>query len=213
MADQHKERRGTPGRWRTGTQNRQRIVDAARTLFARNGYDRTTVRAIAAEAGVDQAMINYFFGGKQKLFAELMRLPGSPREAVAELLAQGLDGFGAAFLRNFLQVWDDTDNVEAFAALVRSASSQEADSAAQMREFVEGEITEQLVQALPGTDASLRASLFQTQILGLAMARYVMRVDAIVSASQDELVTRLGPHLQRLLTAPLDNPTTEDPTA
>ena len=97
-----------PGRWRTGQQNRQRIIDAARDRFMRDGYERATVRAIAAAAGVDVAMVYYFFDSKEGLFtASALTGPEHPLHQLATLLDEGTDQIGPRLVRRVLEHWDE----------------------------------------------------------------------------------------------------------
>lgn len=199
--DATSETGGRRGRWRSGQQSRQKILDAARARFAAEGYERATVRTIAADAGVDPAMIHYFFGSKDELFAAAMRMPRSPREPLADLFARGLEGLGPRLVRRFLQVWDATAEVEPLLALARSARTHDR-SAMMLREFIDQEFTAQIAGRLEAADARLRAGLVGTQLLGLALARYGVGVEPVASADHDTLVAWLGPILQDLLTGP-----------
>lgn len=193
--------RKRPGRWRTGAESRQRILDAARSLFAEHGYDRTTTRAIAAEAGVDPAMVHYFFDTKSRLFASAMQLPVNIPERIDALLEGGLDGAGERIVAHFLRVWDDEGTFEPLFALMRSATTDE-NSARLFKEFVQREMVGRLRAAIEGPDAPLRAALAGSQLVGLALARYVIRVEPLASAPAETLATRVGPTVQHYLTGP-----------
>jgi AcrR family transcriptional regulator len=193
--------RRRPGRWRTGEQSRQRILDAARASFATAGYDRATVRAIAAAAGADPAMVSYFFGGKRELFVSAMQLAGDPGDSLPRLIDAGLEGLGARLVRRVLQVWDGAEGPDAVLPLLRSAGASE-ESAAMVREFVQREIADRLIGALDAPDAHMRVGLVCAQLMGLAAARYQVRLEPIASASQETVVAWLGPVLQRCLTGP-----------
>lgn len=98
---------GRSGRWRTGQQNKQRIVEAAREHFMRDGYERATVRGIAADAGVDVAMVYYHFGNKEGLFtASVLDTPQHPLHQLAHLLDEGPDEIGARLVRDVVERWD-----------------------------------------------------------------------------------------------------------
>ncbi|SEF18361.1 TetR family transcriptional regulator [Jiangella alba] len=189
------------GRWRSGQESKRRILDAARVSFAANGYQRATVRSIAADAEVDPAMIHYFFGRKDQLFAAVMSMADSPREPIGRLLADGLDGFGARLVRRFLEVWDATERVEPLLIMARSADDADV-SAMLLREFIDQEFTAQLVAALDTPDAALRCDLVCAQLLGVAVARYSLQQEPLASAGHDTLVAWLGPIVQGLLTGP-----------
>jgi AcrR family transcriptional regulator len=185
------------GRRPAGEDTRAALLDAARTVFVEQGFDGATVRAIARRAGVDAAMVNHWFGGKEGLFAAAMRLPVDPPVLVAELLAGGLDGIGERIVRRFLSVWDASRGGPLI-ALVRSVSSHEA-SARMMREFVSTVLFGRLARGLRIDQPDLRAALCGSQVIGLAMVRYVLRLEPLASADPDTVATAIGPTLQRYL--------------
>lgn len=189
------------GRWRTGEESRERILAAARSCFADRGYDRTTVRRIAAEAHVDPAMVYYFFDTKSRLFAAAMAFPANPADKLASLLQDGTYDLGPRLVRHFLQVWDDASSFEPLFALMRSAPTDER-SAGMLREFVQRELIAQIRRAIGTADAHLRAELVGSQLMGLALARYVVRIEPLASAGADTIVAWVGPGLQRYLTEP-----------
>jgi AcrR family transcriptional regulator len=171
----------------------------AKAQFARQGYDRTSVRAIGAEAGADPAMVYYFFKNKQALFAAAMDLPGNPGESLPALLGAGLDGLGPRLARHFLQVWDAAETIEPLSLLVRSAGTDDA-SAAMLRDFLHREVGDRLARALGTPEAGLRVALVVSHLMGLMLARYLVRLEPIASASHDTLAAWLGPVLQTCLT-------------
>lgn len=187
-----------PGRWRSGTQSRQRILEAARVLFREHGYGGTTVRAVAAQAGVDPAMVFYFFGTKQGLFAAAIEMSARLPPAIESIFTGGLDGIGARVIRTLLDNMDESDRTP-LAMLTRSAPTHDQ-SETLLREFIDREITGRLAAMLDTPDAALRAGMVNVQLLGLTVARYIVRIEPIASASVDELVTRFGPVVQYCLT-------------
>jgi AcrR family transcriptional regulator len=186
------------GRWRSGQESKRAILAAARASFAANGYRRATVRSIAEKAGVDPAMIHYFFGRKDELFAATMNMVDSPREPITNLLADGLEGLGPRLVRRFLQVWDTTEEAEPVLVMALSDGA----SAALLGEYIDKEFGAVLAGALDAPDAALRCDLVHAQLLGLAVGRYALRQEPLASADHDILVAWLGPILQRLLTGP-----------
>ena len=179
-------------------ETRDAILAAARRHFAEHGYDGTTMRAVAAEAGVDVALGHYYFGSKRDLFAAALALPVNPADAIAGLLAEGTDDLAARLLRLLLHVWDDPQTGGPLRALLRSVDSQEE----LLRGFVEREIVARLAAAVGGPDAELRAAAAATQIVGLVFARYVVGVEPIASAGHEEIVALVAPSLQRYLDPP-----------
>lgn len=190
---------GRPGRWRTGEESRRRVLEAARSSFAERGYDRTTVRQVAAAARVDPAMVHYFFGTKARLFAAAMQLPVNPADEVATVLEAGVDGLGERMARHFLCVWDDEVSAEPLAALIRSAPTDDQ-SAGMLREFVRRELAGKFAAVLGPEDPELRAELLGAQLIGLALARYVVRIEPLASADAATVARWVGPALQTYLT-------------
>lgn len=190
---------GRPGRWRSGAESRQRILETARSLFREHGYAGTTVRAVAAAAGVDPSMVFYFFTTKQGLFAAAIEMAPVLPEAIDSIFAAGLDGIGERIVAVLLENMDRSDRAP-LAVLARSAPTHDR-SEALLREFIDREITARLTSMLDTPDAALRAGMVNAQILGLTMARYVLRLEPIASAPTEELVTRFGELVQHCLTA------------
>jgi AcrR family transcriptional regulator len=177
---------------------REAILSAARRHFAQHGYDGTTMRGVAAEAGVDVALGHYYFGSKRELFAAALELPVNPADAVAGLLAEGTDDLGERLVRLLLQVRDDPHSGAPLQALLRSVDSQQD----LLRGFVEREIVGRLATVIEGPDAPLRAAAAATQVVGLLFVRYVARVEPVASAAHDELVALVAPSLQRYFDTP-----------
>jgi AcrR family transcriptional regulator len=188
---------GRPGRWRSGAESRQRILETARVLFREHGYSGTTVRAVAAQAGVDPAMVFYFFGTKQGLFGAALDMSPQVPPAIESVFTGGLDGIGGRIVRTLLENLDKSDRTP-LVLLTRSAPTHDQ-SQALLREFIDREITGRLAALLDTPDAAFRAGMVNVQILGLAVARYIVRLEPIASASADDLVARFGPIVQQCL--------------
>ncbi|HET6707134.1 TetR/AcrR family transcriptional regulator [Amycolatopsis sp.] len=191
---------GRPGRWRSGAESKQRILETARELFGRHGYGATSVRAIATAAGVDPAMVFYFFKTKQGLFSAAIDISGTVPPAIESIFTDGLDGIGERIVRTLVDNLDKSGRAP-LVMLTRSAPT-DAQSEALLREFIDREITDRLAALLDTPDAALRAAMVNAQILGLTVARYIMRLEPIASAPPDELAGRFGPLLQYCLTGP-----------
>jgi AcrR family transcriptional regulator len=177
------------------------VLEAARARFAAHGYDGTRLRDVAADADVDVALVSYFFGSKDGLFAAAMTLPINPAQIVEGLVAEGSDGLGERLARTILARLDAADG-SPFVGLVRSAATNEQ-AAALLRGFVEREMLGRLVRAVDAPNPELRAALAGSQVVGLIMARYVVRVRPIAEADPETLATAIGPTLQRYLTGEL----------
>jgi AcrR family transcriptional regulator len=178
---------------------REAILDAARQAFAEHGYQRATIRGVAELAGVDPALVHHYFGTKQGLFVAAVQLPVDPVARLSAVLAGDPEGVGERLVEVFLSVWDQAANVSPLLALVRSAVGDEQ-AAAMLREFITEEVLGQIARRLGSSDARLRATLVGSQIVGLMMARYIIRVEPLASAPPAQLVAAVGPTMQRYLT-------------
>jgi AcrR family transcriptional regulator len=194
------------GRWRTGQQNRQRIIDAARERFMRDGYERATVRAIAADAGVDVAMVYYFFGSKEGLFAaSALTGPEHPLHQLATLLDDGPDHIGPRLVHRFLEHWDEGGGFEPFLTVWRSAAIQ-PQARKVLHDTLAGPVAKRVTAEFGVADAELRVELVASHLAGLAFARYQLKLEPIASTAADDVVAWVGPTVQRYLTAPTPIP-------
>ncbi|MFD2418692.1 TetR/AcrR family transcriptional regulator [Amycolatopsis pigmentata] len=195
------------GRRPAGHDTRTALLEAARQVFAENGYEGATVRAIAARAGVDAAMVNHWFGGKETLFAQaVLQIPSEVQELAASVLAGDLDTVGERIARGFVTAWDSTAG-GIFPALVRSLTGHDQ-AAAGLRDFLVKHMFGRIVARLEVDQPLLRANLCASQLVGIGMVRYVAKFEPLASAPADVLVAAVGPTLQRYLTAELNLPAT-----
>jgi AcrR family transcriptional regulator len=178
---------------------REAILDAARRAFAEHGYQRATIRGVAELAGVDPALVHHYFGTKQGLFVAAVQLPVNPVEQLSALLADEPELVGQRMIGVFLSVWDLAANNSPLLALFRSAVSDEQ-AAAMLREFITEEVLGRIAEGLGSPDAKLRATLVGSQLVGLMMARYIIRVEPLASAPPAVVAAAIGPTLQRYLT-------------
>ena len=179
---------------------REHILAAARAHFAEAGYDGATIRGIAAGAGVDPALVLHYYGSKDGVFQAAVEFPIDPAEFIPRLLEPGLDGLGERLTRFFIETWDSPTG-RPLLALIRSVVANEG-AAALMRDFVSRAVLGRVAQALDLDHPQLRASLAASQLVGVAMLRYVVRVEPLASASAAEVSAWLGPTLQRYFTDP-----------
>lgn len=179
---------------------RERILAAARFDFGKVGYEGTTIRGIAAQARVDPALVMHYFDSKDGVFRAAVQFPVDPAEFIPSLVAPGLDGLGDRLVRFFVETWDSPAG-SPLLGVIRSVVGNEA-AATLLREFVTREVLGRLARALELDQPQLRAGLVASQLIGLAMLRYVVKVEPLASASTDGLVAWLGPTLQRYLTDP-----------
>lgn len=181
------------------TDTRSTVLDAARECFAENGYDGTTIRAIAMKAGVDPALVHHFFGAKAELFVAAVDFPFSPRAVLPAVLEGKADDAGERILRLFLGLWDDPVTRRRLLAVLRSAVRYEA-AAMILRTFLDRELIGTFVRSLDTPDADVRATLVGSQLIGLAIARYIIKLPSLSAASTEQLVAAYAPTLQRYLT-------------
>lgn len=184
-------------------ETRDAILDAARAVFAERGFDGASIRAIAADAGVDPALVHHYFGAKDKLFLAAMNSPVDPGEMLPQVLAGDPDAIGERLVRTFLGIWDSPAGA-AGVALLRSGLTNEW-SARMLREFLTTQVLRRVLQQLDidPVELPLRGSLVATQLAGLAMMRYVIRLEPVASVPPEVLVTTIGPTVQRYLTGDL----------
>jgi AcrR family transcriptional regulator len=175
------------------------VLEAARERFAELGYDGATIRAIAADAGVDPALVHHFYGTKEQLFAEAVGFPAVPSEVLGQVMAGRLTTVGDSIVRFLLELWESEDGSERIAGLLRAAMTNDA-AMRMLRQFLTSAILRTVAARLGGPDAEFRASLAASQVLGLAMSRYVFRLQPLADASVDEVADAVGPTLQRYLT-------------
>jgi AcrR family transcriptional regulator len=188
-----------PGRRPGASGTREAILLAARERFAEVGYDRATIRAIAVQAGVDPALVMHFFGSKQQLFLAAIELTVNPAEAIPAMLEEGLDGLGERLARFYLQMWEQPETRDGLAGIMRSAFSHE-DAAALLRAFLGSEVFGRLAPNIDGEDAQLRVALAGSHLVGIAIARYVVKVEPLASADPETVIAALAPTIQRYLT-------------
>jgi AcrR family transcriptional regulator len=183
------------GRRPGASRSRESILAAARARFASHGYDRTRVRDVADDAGVDPALVHYYFNTKDGLFVAAMELPFRPAEVLGPLIAEGVDGLGERMVRQLLSVWDEPAHRASLLAIVGGRPG----GFVALREFITREIVRRVAGAVVRDRAELRANLVASQIIGLVMARYVARLEPLASLPADEVVPLVAPTLQRYL--------------
>jgi AcrR family transcriptional regulator len=180
---------------------RAAILAAARELFAAQGYAGTSVRSIAAAAGVDGSLVHHYFGTKDDLFVAALELPVDPRAALAGAVAAGPDGAGERMLRVFLSVWDDPELQLPLLGLARGM----LDPAGQ-RLLSEGFLTAVLRPvgvALGIERPDVRMPLVASQVMGLILVRYLLDMEPVASMAAEDVVAIYAPTIQRYLTGPL----------
>ena len=182
------------------------MLAAARAAFAERGYDGASIRAIAGAADVDPALVHHYFGTKDQLFLAAVEAPADPEDFLPDVLATPADARGPAVVRMVLRVWDGPAR-PAILALVRSAVNHEW-SAALLREFVLAKVIRRVIGSIdmPVEEREARGALVASQLIGMVMARYVLRLEPLASATPDSIVAAVGPTVQRYLTGDVELP-------
>ena len=181
---------------------RDRIAAAARESFAERGFDGATIRDVARRARVDPALIHHYFGSKEQLFVSVMQFPIDTERAVAALIDGPREQMGERLVRFALGVWERPHTRPVLLGLLRSALSDPV-AAGLMRDLLARQGIAELARAIGESDPDLRAELAGSQIIGLAMARYIIGVEPLASADPETIVAAVGPAIQRYLAGPL----------
>ncbi len=192
--------RRRPGRPPGSANTRAEVLAAARAEFADRGYDGATIRGIARRAGVDPSLVHHYLGTKEQVFVAAMELPFEPAQAIPEVLASGVEELGERLTRFFLSVWEDPVRRAPFVAMLSSAMTHER-AAAMLRQFVTRALVARLAGHLEVPDRTLRIEAAVAQLLGVAVLRYVVRVEPLASADVEAVVALIAPTLQRYLVA------------
>jgi AcrR family transcriptional regulator len=188
------------GRPRGKTDTRNVILAAARHLFADTGYDKTSVREVAAAAGVDPAMIRHYFGSKAELFRATMGWPFQPDQVAGKVLGGERDEIGERLTRVFFEAWEQPDSRAPLLAILRGAATHD-ESANLVRQFIQGQVYSHIAAGVGGPDAELRIDLAMAQLLGIAYLRHILQVEPIASTPVEELIRRVAPVISGHLTS------------
>ena len=181
------------------TNTRASILSAAAECFAGDGYDATSMRHVAATAGVDHALVRRFFGGKEQLFSEVAAALIVPERVLAAVAEGAPEAAGERLLRYFLSLLGDVSCPGPIFGLIRSAVASEH-AAGLLRRLLTEQVLGKLAALLRSQAAELGAALAASQLVGLAIARYAVRLDPLATADTDDLVRWVGPVIQSYLT-------------
>jgi AcrR family transcriptional regulator len=196
-----------PERRRTGRRpgpstTREEILAAARESFAKRGYEGTSLRAVAARAGVDPALVRRFFHSKEGLLEAALDVAMRPGDQLNEVVEGDITKLGEQMIGYMLSVWSKAPNRQVMVGMLSAACTNRR-GAKLLRQFITNEVLRRLGSKLDPGEAQLRASLVGSQLLGLALYRYVVKIEPLASASEEELRTFFAPTLQRYLTGGL----------
>jgi AcrR family transcriptional regulator len=178
---------------RSSAETKAVILAAARQRFAESGFERATIRAIAADANIDPSMVMRYFGSKDQLFAAAADFDLQ----IPDLSDVDRNQVGERMVTHFMNRWEGD---EALVVLLRSSTTN-PEAAQRMREIFAGQLLPVIAKINPDAPAR-RAGLVATQVLGMALCRYVLQVPPVVGMSRDELIAWLGPTVQRYLVDP-----------
>jgi AcrR family transcriptional regulator len=175
---------------------RQAIIDAARSAFAVHGYDRTTIRSVARAAGVDASMVMRYFGSKAGLFTAA----ATADLQIPDLAAVPSAERGEALVRHLIGRWEDPSSSEGLMSLLRTAAT--SDEVASQLQAVLGQLITGPIAATGAADADERGAFIQTQMLGVALCRYVLHQEPLASLPVAQVIATVAPSVQRYLDAP-----------
>lgn len=194
--------RKRPGRPRGASDNRDRILASARELFANNGIDKTSIRAVAAAAGVDAALVHHYFGTKQQLFAAAIRIPIDPMEVLRPMRETPVEELGLRLPSVLLPIWDSELGAGLIATLRSLLTGADVDLVRSfLQEVVVAEVGSR-VDTPPGTGV-MRAQFVASQLMGVVMARYIVQIEPFASLPAEQIARTIAPNLQRYLTGDL----------
>ncbi|MFZ0905337.1 MAG: TetR family transcriptional regulator [Mycobacterium sp.] len=194
--------RKRPGRPAGNSDTRERILDNARVLFARNGINNTSIRAVAAAAGVDSALVHHYFGTKEKLFAAAVEIPFNPMDIIGPLREVPVGELGYKIPSTLLPLWD-SELGAGFIARLRSALA--GTEIYLFRSFIQDVIAVELgsrVDNPPGSGI-IRIQFVASQLAGVLLARYILELEPFKSLPADQIARTIAPNLQRYLTGDL----------
>ncbi len=177
---------------------RDAVLDAARAAFHARGYVRTSVKGVAAAAGVAPEVVNRYWNSKESLFAAAMQLPFDPASAVPRLVAPGLDGMGERLTRATLDLLADEETRNDFIALFQAGASA-TKAARGMQDFIERSIVDRLVRVVGVPDARLRVNLIISYLMGIGTSRYVIRLEPLASMPEEDVIKLVAPTIQNWL--------------
>lgn len=195
---------GRRGRREGASESREHILATARRLFAEHGFDGTSLRQVAREAGVDPAMIHHFFKGKDELFALSVALPADPAQVLDGVDQQDPDHRAEAIVRAVLRLWESPAQ-HSLVAFIRGTIGSKAKTLL-LREVVTRTIISRIMAGIPGPplEVALRGNLVATQMVGVMLVRYVVKLEPLASASPEDVVRLVAPNVQHYLTGELD---------
>lgn len=178
---------------------RKSVVDAARTMFRARGYVGTTMKGVAAAAGVAPEVLKRYYDNKETLFAAVLQLPSDPSTAIPRLLAPGLDGMGERLTRFVLDNLGDPQARDDLIEFLQTGAAA-GKAAGPVTDFLQVAVVDRVVRVLGVPDARLRVGLISSYLVGIAASRFVFGLEPIASMSEDDLIKVIAPTIQDWLT-------------
>ena len=178
------------------------ITNAARTSFAQNGWAGTTLRGVAREVGVDPALVHYYFSSKEELLDASTNPPERWIASIQRTSEAPVERRGEAIVRNVVWTWEDPEISEVLRSILLTAA-HEPRTREKLRAFLAASLLPTIAEQIDDEQRLLRASLVGSQVLGLAMLRYVWEIEPLASRSHEDLVATVAPTIQRYLSGPL----------
>jgi AcrR family transcriptional regulator len=194
--------RRRPGRPAGSSDTRNRILSSARELFSINGIRNTSIRAVAAAAGVDSALVHHYFGTKEKLFAAAIHIPIDPMDIIGPLREVPIEEIGYRLPSMLLPLWDSDLGTGFIAALRSILAGSEVNL---FRTFIQDVIAVEVgarVDDPPGSGV-IRIQFVASQLVGVVMARYILQLEPFASLPAEQVAQTIAPNLQRYLTGDL----------
>lgn len=182
-----------------GVDTRAEILSAARQAFANLGYSKATIRRIAAGAGVDPALIHHYFGTKADLYAASVELPIPASTMIREIVSDGVD-VGRRLATLFFTVWDSEQSRAPLLAMLSGALTGHDEGVRAFREFLAEALLKTVAPLVPFPDRELRVGLAASHLVGVAIARYVVRLRPIADATVEDIINLVAPRIDSYLT-------------
>ena len=194
--------RKKPGRPAGNSNTRERILASARELFARNGISNTSIRAVAAAAGVDSALVHHYFGTKEQLFAAAVHIPIDPMDVVGPLREVPIEDLGHRIPSILLALWDSEVGASFIATLRSILAGTEINL---FRTFIQDVIGAEIGPRIdtPAGSGLVRIQFVASQLVGVIMARYILELEPFASLPAQQVADTIAPNLQRYLTGDL----------
>lgn len=192
---------GARGRRPGRPETRAQVLAAARRRFLADGYQATTMRSIAVDAGVDVALVSYFFGSKKGLFGAALALPANPPEILVRALPGDPNRLPERVLRALIDVWEDPQRAGSLRVMIAAAIT-DPEVARLVKEVFEQEMIDRIAEHIGGPHARMRGAAFTSVLAGLIFTRYILRLDPIATMTADELIRCHAPALRGALAGP-----------